>query len=248
MNLLIHFSPLSHSMNWGNAKIVIQVKYCTMLLNEHILIAQDPRGNKLHSHSKHSGFIYWPWRVLFIQIEIKRQRGRKSFPGLIYLHEVNRSHRENITLPTTEIMSLFSLTGLLTHSPHDHSKGPRPVKQRKTTSPFCKLAENVHWGVMICILWVLMSIKVAVMELVGWWAQRKGEGGAASLEQAVKSLGPQGPLYVTQLLHLLVACRAHRPTFWNVSAIKPDGFNVLDLVVSNAISFNPICGEIALER
>lgn len=138
-------STLSHSMKWGNAKIVIQVKHCTMLLNEHILIAQDPRGNKLHSHSKHGGFIYWPWRVLFIQIEIKRQRGRKSFPGLIYRHEVNRSHRENITLPTTEIMSITPLTGLLTYSVHGHAEGPWPVEQRrKTTSPICKLVENVR--------------------------------------------------------------------------------------------------------
>lgn len=117
-------STLSHSMKWGDAKIVIQVKYCTMLLNEHILIAQDPRGNKLHSHSKHGGFIYWPWRVLFIQIEIKRQRGRKSFPGLIYLHEVNRSHRENITLPTNWDNEHYSMTGLLTYSVHGHAKGP----------------------------------------------------------------------------------------------------------------------------
>lgn len=122
----------THSMKWGNAIIVIQVKHCTMLLNEHILIVQDPWGNKLHSHSKHGGFIYWPWRVLFIQIEIKRQRGRKSFPGLIYRHEVNRSHRENITLPTTEIMSIILLTGLLTYSVRGHAKVPRPLEQKKT--------------------------------------------------------------------------------------------------------------------
>lgn len=72
-------STLTHSNKWGNAKIVIQVK-CTMLLNEHILIAQDPWGNKLHSHSKHSGFIYWPWRVLFIQIEIKTAKRNKIIP------------------------------------------------------------------------------------------------------------------------------------------------------------------------
>lgn len=188
---------------WGNLKIVIQVKQCTMVLNEHILIAQDPRGNRLHSHSKHGGFIYWPWRVLFIQIEIKRQRGRKSFPGLIYLHKVHRSHRENITLPTAEIMSIIPLTGLLPHSLYGHAKRPRPVKQRrKTTSPICKLVENVHWGVMICSLWGLMSIKVAVMELVGWWPwwKKRRVGGLCSISRAgCKSLGPQGPLYVTQL-------------------------------------------------
>lgn len=182
-------STLSHSMKWGNAKIVIQVKHCTMLLNEHILIAQDPRGNKLHSHSKHGGFIYWPWRLLFIQIEIKRQRGRKSFPGLIYLHEVNRSHRENITLPTTEIMSIIPLTALLTYSAHGHAKGPDlRNKRRKTPPPICKLVENVHWSVMICSLWVLMSIKVAVMELVG---RRHRRGGAASPELAVKARVPR---------------------------------------------------------
>ncbi len=178
-----------HSVKWGKAKIVIQVKHCTMLLNEHILIAQDPRGNKLLSHSKHGRFIYWPWRVLFIQIEIKRQRGRKSFPGLIYHHEVNRSHRENITLRTTEIMSVFPLTGLLTNSVRGHSKGSRPPEQKKkTTSPICKLAENVHWSVMIRTLRLLMSIKVTVMELAGWRAQARG---SASPELAVKSWVPR---------------------------------------------------------
>lgn len=37
-------------------------------------------------------------------------------------------------------------------------------------------------------------------------------------------------------------------TFSNVGAIKPDEFNALDMAVSNAISFNPIWSEIALER
>lgn len=36
--------------------------------------------------------------------------------------------------------------------------------------------------------------------------------------------------------------------FSNVAAIKPNEFNVLDMAVSNAIRFNPIWSEIALER
>lgn len=121
-------SALSYSMKWGNAKIVIQVKYCTMLLNEHILIAQDPQGNKLHSNSKHATITYWPWRVLFIQIEIKQQRGGKSFPGLMYPHEVNRSHWKNITSPIAEIMNIISLIGMLTYSLRGHIAGRSPVK------------------------------------------------------------------------------------------------------------------------
>lgn len=48
----------SQSVKGSNAKIVIQVKWCTMELNEHMVIAQHPRGNGLHSHSEHGGSIY----------------------------------------------------------------------------------------------------------------------------------------------------------------------------------------------
>lgn len=74
-------SALSHSMKWGGAENCYSgqaLYYATEWA--HFNSAASPEVTKLHSHSKHGGFIYWPWRVLFIQIEIKRQRGRKSFP------------------------------------------------------------------------------------------------------------------------------------------------------------------------
>lgn len=99
-------------------------------------------------------------------------------------------------------MSIVPLTGLLSYSEYGHAKGPRPLEQRrKSTSPMCKLVENAHWSVMICILWVLMSIKVTVMELVG--------GGSASPELAVKARVP----WVLYMSPSSVALSTHRPTF-----------------------------------
>lgn len=106
-------------------------------------------------------------------------------------------------------MSVIPLTGLLSYSEYGHAKGPRPLEQsRKSTSPMCKLVENAHWSVMICILWVLMSIKVTVMELVGWgWGHRRG--GSASPELAVKAWVPR----VLYMSPSSVALSTHRPTF-----------------------------------
>lgn len=215
-----------------------------MLLNEHILIAQDPRGNILNSHSKHGRFIYWPWRVLFIQIEIKRQRGRKSFPGLIYLHEVNRSHRENVTLPTNWDNEHYSTQRTAYIFTALSAKGLNPCNNEEK-QPICKtvgMFTGVLWFVVVCLL---MSVKIAVMELVGRchsWRR------ATSPPLAVKASDPRVLHPSSSSASLGPLLQKHRPTFRNASAIKPDGFNVPDPVVSNAISFNPICGEIALER
>lgn len=154
--------------------------------------------------------------------------------------------------PQTEIMSIIPLKGLLTYSPPCPPRGwtrVQPLGGRGKTAeekqPICKtvgMFTGVLWFVVVCLL---MSVKIAVMELVGRchsWRR------ATSPPLAVKASDPRVLHPSSSSASLGPLLQKHRPTFRNASAIKPDGFNVPDPVVSNAISFNPICGEIALER
>lgn len=208
------------------------------------LIALDPRGNKFYSYSKRSTFIYWPWGVLFTQIEIKCQKRKEIVPWLNL-----PSWSKQITQGDHYCAHSWDNEQHITDRTAYIFMPKRPDlwnKETKPTSPIWKLVETVLQGVVICSLCALVSIKVDVIELVGWQAQWKKRGCIS--KAGCKSLGPPESSICHPAQHLWALRRTHRPTFRNVSAIKPNGFNVRDLVVSNAISFNLICGEIALER
>lgn len=251
LQVQIDMSMRVHSViAWKQATLKLLFRSSSLLCYwmSTFLIALDPCGNKLYSYSKHSTFIYWPWRVLFIQIEIKCQKRKEIIPWLnlpSWSKQITQGehycaqswdNEQHNTDRTAYIFIAYSCRGDLTCG----------TKRQKPTSPIWKLVEILLWGVVICSLCVLLSIKVAVIELLGWQARWKKR---ASISRAdCKSLGPPESSICHPALRLWALCRTHRPTFWNVRAIKPNGFNVRDLVVSNAISLNPICGEIALER
>lgn len=169
-----------------------------MVLNEHILIAQDPRGNKLHSHSKHGGFIYWPWRVLFIQIEIKTAKRKKIIPWFnlpswnkqITQGEYYFAHNwDNEHYSTDRTAYIFTAW----------SRQRAPTRETKKKNNISHLQTSGKRALGCYDLYSLsFNVYKSCCNGTGWVAGMMGRRGSIS-SVGCKSLGLRGPLYVTQL-------------------------------------------------
>ena len=128
----------------------------------HFNSAASPEATKLHSHSKHGSFIYWPWRVLFIQIEIKRQRGRKSFPWFNLPSGSKQITRGEYYLARDQDNECYSADGTASIFSAWWSCQRAPTPQtKKNISHLQTIVENVRRRAMsCCLVGFLISVKL----------------------------------------------------------------------------------------